>query len=159
MSSVFVPHHVPQVLYNNREVAEKTMKGTLTPEFVRSNHYLKKVLYSGQIPQDFLRGIHGLPLFMAYQNKQLARTIISIEYNFNPDLAKESNYFGKLDAFVRCVEKNAGSVESEEEANKVCRREWNEVRMSALNKDLLYHNVNRRFYLDQLTYKRGEAPF
>ncbi len=64
----------------------------------------------------------AVPLIMKDKGQQDASEGSSINFNrhFNSELAKESNYFGSLEAFLSCVEKNAGRGLTEGEQERVC---------------------------------------
>lgn len=74
--------------------------------------------------------------------------------HFNPRLAQQSAYFKSLDAVMKCAERNALS-----EDPAVCHKEFKQLRLSAFKEDLLYHNVNKRHFMNELMSKRNESPY
>ena len=42
---------------------------------------------------------------------------------------------------------------------KVCATEYKNMRLAALNQKLLYSEVNRRWFMRELTYKKGYSAF
>ena len=81
---------------------------------------------------------------------------IAFERNFNPMLKRDSAYYGKLGDMISCVEQNVGKEGVDE--STVCAKEFKAMRLTAFKNELLYHNVNKRFYMDLIQYKRHEAP-
>ncbi len=52
-----------------------------------------------------------------------------------------------MSAFLKCVEKNVereGLTETQME--KVCAKEFKQLRMRGFDNELMYHNVNKRFF-------------
>ena len=84
---------------------------------------------------------------------------IAFEKHFNPALKYDSQYYKSLNSLIKCVEKNANQSLSPEQQNEVCSNEMKQVRIDAFKKELLYHNVNKRFFMNLVTMKRHEAPF
>lgn len=82
-------------------------------------------------------------------------TNLSFGTHFNPVLAKDSNYFKALDAMMQCAEKNRDMPEST--WDKVCASEFKALRLCAFREQLMYHHVNKRFFIEQLTYRTGQA--
>ena len=83
---------------------------------------------------------------------------IAFERNFNPMLKKDSEYFRTLGNVISCVERNAERNLSEAEQDAVCQNEIREMRLAAFNNELLFHNVNKRLYMDLIVNRRGETP-
>ena len=71
----------------------------------------------------------------------------------------DSAYFTAVSKMISCVERHSDKDLSVNEQNTVCSKEMKNVRLSAFNHELLYHNVNKRFYMDLIQMKRGEAPY
>ena len=69
---------------------------------------------------------------------------LSFERHFNSSLASDSHYFKNLDKLLKCVEKHADV--SIDRPDKVCYKEYKQLRLDALNNQLMYHNVNKRFF-------------
>ncbi len=56
----------------------------------------------------------GIPFGLRYVDPALKDSgLLKFESHFNADLASDSAYFKSFDAFLKCVEKNAGSELSE----------------------------------------------
>ena len=62
---------------------------------------------------EFLRGVNGLPFYMAHTAPTEDSSAIAFERNFNPDLRHDSEYFNNLNKFIGCVERNSGKDLSE----------------------------------------------
>lgn len=77
--------------------------------------------------------------------------------HFNPKLAQHSSYFGALDSLLKCVEKHAGTPVDRQDS--VCAKEFKNLRLQAFKDELLYHNVNKRFFMKELAFKAGESPY
>jgi len=45
------------------------------------------------------------------------------------------------------------------EQETVCAKEFKELRMAAFKDELLYHKINRRFFMQELAFKNGESPY
>ena len=84
---------------------------------------------------------------------------IAFERHFNPLLKKDSSYFGAVGDLISCVERNSTKPLNTDEQNMVCSNEMKRVRMAAFKNELLYHNINKRFYMDLIQRKRGESAF
>jgi hypothetical protein len=82
-------------------------------------------------------------------------TNMSFGTHFNPELTKDSLYFKALKDMMACAEKNADVPESQYET--VCAKEFKALRMSAFKEQLLYHQVTRRFFMDEITFRTGQA--
>lgn len=55
---------------------------------------------------------------------------------------------------MSCAERNAAS-----EDPTVCHKEFKQLRLSAFKDELLYHNVNKRFFMNEIMHKRNESPY
>lgn len=77
--------------------------------------------------------------------------------HFNPKLAQHSSYFGALDNLFKCVEAHGGASADKQET--VCAKEYKNLRLQAFKDELLYHNVNKRFFMKELAFKAGESPY
>ncbi len=113
-------------------------------------------LKEGNIPEDFVKGIHGLPFHANSSDPALAASNLSLSNNFHRDLPRDSNFYGALDKFVKCVGQHSSAAP--EQQNAVCAAQFKRVRQSALSNDLLYHNVHKRLFMDLISYKKGEQP-
>ena len=74
-------------------------------------------------------------------------------------MKRDSEYFKAVGQVVSCVEKNAHLGLSGEEQDQVCKTQVRNLRLAAFNNELLYHNINKRFYMAMLPSKRGETPY
>ncbi len=74
--------------------------------------------------------------------------------HFNPRLASHSVYFKALEAVMSCAERHAQS-----EDPQVCAKEFKQLRLAAFRDELLYHNVNRRHFMNEIMSKRNESPY
>ena len=71
----------------------------------------------------------------------------------NPDLGLHSEYFTSLDKMMKCVEKNA-HVTDPQVQNRVCAKEFKNLRLSALDNKMSYHEVNRRWFMRELEHHK-----
>ena len=103
----------------------------------------------------------AVPLILRDKGQQDASEGSSINFNrhFNPELAKESNYFGSLEAFLSCVEKHSGKGLTEGEQEKVCGKEFKQMRLHAFNNQLFYHNVGKSQFQYELALQKHETPY
>lgn len=74
-------------------------------------------------------------------------------------MKRDSEYFKALGKVIKCVESNAAYKLTEEFKDQACKDEIREMRLKAFNGELLYHQINKRFYMSILQRKRGEAAF
>ena len=135
------------------------MRGNLTPEMVRSDEIAQKALAKGHLDNKFMRSLRGLPFYMSYTAPTEESSAIAFERHFNPQLKHDSEYFKQLNEVLSCVERNVAKNLTPEEESAACKQEFKKMRLTAFNNELLYHNVNKRFYMDLIQYKRHEAPF
>ena len=109
--------------------------------------------------ENFIRKIkqvpQGVPIILR-ENKPEA--VSTYEKHFGADLAASSDYFRDLNKFLNCVDKNASKELSEAQQEKVCAREFKAVRMHGFDNQLLYHNVNKKFFGYEISVQRHEAP-
>ena len=102
----------------------------------------------------------GAPYKLKKVNPDAAeKGLVSFERYFNPDLATDSKYFSDLNTFLKCVEKNVDRVQSDDEMNTVCAKEFKALRLRGFDNELMYHNVNRKHFADELSFKRHENPY
>ena len=106
-----------------------------------------------------MRGVRGTAFYNAYTEPTEESSPIAFERHFNPMMKHDSAYFGAVDKLVKCVEHNSGQGLSAENQEKVCAKEMKNVRLSVFNNELLYHNMNKRFFMDLIQMKRGENPY
>ena len=76
----------------------------------------------------------------------------------NPDLGMHSEYFKSLDSMMKCVEKNA-HVTDPQAQNRVCAKEFKNLRIAALTDKLSYHEVNRRWFMRELEHQKNFSGF
>ena len=76
---------------------------------------------------------------------------------FNPKLALHSNYFSALNSLMACAEKNAHVADDQKDI--VCAKEFKALRLSAFKDELLYHNVNQKHFMNEISFKKGMSPF
>ena len=101
-----------------------------------------------QVPQ-------GAPFVLRQKNADASSTY---EKHFSADLATDSDYFRDLNKFLTCVDRNASKDLSEAQQEKVCAKEFKAVRLHGFDNQLLYHNVNKKFFGYELSVHRHEAP-
>ena len=157
MSSAHIPHGFPDALFDSEKISEAYTRQAITPAMVRDDTVVQEALANQEFSTDFLRSCQGLPFYMAKVAPTDESSGIAFERNFNPMLKHDSDYYNKLGAMVACVEKNVNKPGVDE--STVCAKEFKAMRLSAFKNELLYHNVNKRFYMDLISYKRHEAPF
>ena len=92
----------------------------------------------------------GTPFYLMATGEQ--NSAMDFETHFNPKLALHSNYFGALQKMMQCAQSNTGK------ADTVCAREFKELRLAAFKDELLYHNVNKRFFMNELAFKNQVSP-
>ena len=98
----------------------------------------------------------GTPYFLRAKGQDSG--VMEMGTYVNPDLAVQSEYFKSLDSMMNCVQKNA-HVTDPAAQEKVCAKEYKNMRLAALNHKLLYSEVNRRWFMRELTYKSGYSAF
>lgn len=85
---------------------------------------------------------------------------IAFGKHFNPDLSIDSDYFKSLNKLMTCVERNSGSSElSESDMNRVCAKEYKDLRLQAMNNKVFYHYVNKKFFMNELSLYNHESPY
>ena len=57
------------------------------------------------------------------------------------------------------MEKNVERVQSDADMERVCSKEFRNLRLRGFDNELMYHNVNKRFFVDELSIKHNEAPY
>ena len=157
MSSAHIPYGFPDALFDSEKISEAYTRKAITPAMVRDDSNVLEAMANQEFSVEFLRSYQGLPFYMAKVAPTDESSGIAFERNFNPMLKRDSEYFGKVGAMISCVEKNAGKDGVDEQT--VCAKEFKAMRLAAFKNELLYHNINKRFYMDLIQYKRHEAPF
>jgi hypothetical protein len=110
--------------------------------------------------ENFLRKLkqspQGAPFILKQQDAASTSTYAK---NFSSDLASDSDYFRDLNKFLSCVDKNASKEElSESQQEKVCGKEFKALRLHGFDNQLMYHNVNKRYFGYELAIRKHEAP-
>ena len=59
---------------------------------------------------------------------------------------------------MQCVERNA-DVTDPAAQERVCAKEYKNLRLAAFNNKLLYSEVNRRWFMRELEYMKGYSGF
>ena len=91
------------------------------------------------------------------QEKNLESTS-TYEKNFSADLATQSDYFNDLNKFLSCVDKNASRDLSESQQEKICSKQFKALRLHCFDNQLMYHNVNKKYFGYELAVHNHEAP-
>ena len=154
-----LPVGEPATLYNTSEMIGQFVNKQLTASDVRNNSDIQNDLNNGSVSKTFIRGARGLPFYFGMTSPKEDSSAIAFERNFNPMLKRDSDYFKAVGNVISCVEKNASKNLSEEQQDSVCKTQIKEMRLAAFNNELLFHNVNKRLYMDLLMNARGEAPY
>ena len=157
MSSAHIPYGFPDAIFDSEQISEAFTRKAITPAMLRDDAVVQDALANQEISTEFLRSLQGLPFYMAKVAPTDESSNIAFERNFNPMLKHDSPYHGKLGDMISCVERNVGKPGVDEAT--VCAKEFKAMRLSAFKNELLYHNVNKRFYMDLISYKRHEAPY
>jgi hypothetical protein len=71
------------------------------------------------------------PLYFKFKD-ETKESNFTFGKHFNPDLARDSVYFNKLDAMMSCVQRNV-SV-SQDRQDEVCKKEFKALRIAAFEK-------------------------
>ena len=154
-----VPLGFPEAIFDSKIISDAYARQTVTPELVRNCPIVTESMQKGEFSNAFLRGANGMAFYMAHTAPSEESSAISFERHFNPHLKHDSEYFKNLNEVLTCVERNASLGLTPEQESKVCAKEFKAMRLSAFKNELLYHNINKRFYMDLISMKRHEAPF
>ena len=149
----------PQIIVDDPKFGELFFTKQLSSADVRLNQAVQEQIRNGEVSKTFLNGVRGLPFYYGLTCPTPDSSSISFERHFNPQLARDSEYFKALHGLISCVENNLTTTDSSSSSEAPCRTEMRALRLAVFNNELLYHNVNKRFYMSLLQYKRGEAPF
>ena len=152
-------HATPGVFFESLNLAKALQEGRVTPEVIRADSTAMEAMQNGEVPEEYMRSMRGLPFYMSHSQPAEDSSAIAFDRHFNPSLKHDSQYFKDLNALLQCVDNNSGKTLTVEEQNAVCADEMKQVRLSAFKKELMYHNVNKRFFMDLITFKRGESPY
>ena len=102
----------------------------------------------------------GSPIYFKTVNKASEDAgILKFDKHFNPDLASDSTYFKSLNALMQCVERNLEKELTEAQQERVCANEYKQLRLRAFDNQLMYHNVNKRFFQNELSLFKHESPY
>ena len=82
---------------------------------------------------------------------------LDFQAQFNPRLPLHSSYFKKLDAVMSCVEAHVASGAKDDA--RVCHQEMKDLRLSAFKDELLYQQVNKRHFMNELMSKNNQSPW
>ena len=150
----FSPEQLPEDLaekWNNMCPEERAAFMEEQKKIINSNvAYLNKEIGESRVGA----GIHLL-YYKGMEANQLP--VMRFDSYFNDKLALNSDYFRKMDKFMQCVEKNVNAPEEAQET--ICQKEFKDMRLSAFKDQLHYHYMNKRFYMNQISYKQGMSPF
>ena len=69
-----------------------------------------------------------------------------------------SRYFGALNNMMECVEKNV-SVTDPSQQEKVCAKEFKQLRIAGMSRQLTYAEVNRRYFVRELEFAKNYAGY
>ena len=87
-----------------------------------------------------------------------AGNILKVGRYANPSLVQHTDYFKSLDDMMQCVEKNV-HVTDPAAQEQVCAQEYRNLRLAAFNNKLLYSEVNRRWFIKELEWKKNFSAF
>ena len=87
-----------------------------------------------------------------------AATVMQMGQYVNPDLTNGSDYFRSLDSMMKCVEKNIGVTDPAEQ-ERVCSAEFKNLRLAALNNKLFYSEVNKRWFMRELQWRKNYSGY
>ena len=85
-------------------------------------------------------------------------SVMKMGQYFNPELTQASDYFKSLDAMMKCVENNV-QVTDPAEQNRVCAKEYKDLRVAAFQNKLFYSEVNKRWFMRELQYNKNFSNF
>ena len=85
--------------------------------------------------------------------------ILRFDKYLNPELADDNQYFKNFSTFLTCIEKNVDRVLSEADMEKVCSKEFKNLRLRCFDNELMFHNLNKRFFADEVAIKKNESPY
>ena len=98
------------------------------------------------------------PLFLTQKGSSEGSNI-SFSKHFNPELAIDSEYFKSLNHLMSCVEKHAGSELAEKDMERVCAKEYKNLRLTAMDNKVFYHYVNKKHFMNELSLYNHESPY
>ena len=152
-------NQVPNVIYESLELAKAYTENRVTPELVRAEEKAVEAMRAGDVSKEWMGTFRGLPFYMSHTAPKEDGSPIAFDSHFNPALKHDSEYFKNLNKLITCVESHAATALTVEDQNKVCGSEMKQLRLAAFRNELLYHQMNKRFYMDFVTRARGEAPY
>ena len=73
-----------------------------------------------------------------------ADDVMRLGHYVNPELTQTSDYYRKLDAMMQCVQRHASLAKPglEDQQDKVCAKEYKNLRLSAFKNEVIYNQVN-----------------
>ena len=145
-----LPNGTPDFLFESKELADAFAKKTLTPSQLRANQVAQEA--RAEINKEFLNGVNGLSFYYSQTAPSDEQSPISFDRHFNPVMKHDSAYFSAVNNMTSCVERNLDN-------ENACANEMRALRKTAFEGELLYHNVNKRFYMSLLNVKKHEAPY
>ena len=116
-------------------------------------------MQNGEVSEAYMRSMRGLPFYMSHTAPAEDSSAIAFDKHFNPSLKHDSQYFNEVNSLLSCVERNQGKANTADEQNAACANEMKQVRLAAFKKELMFHNMNKRFFMDLVIAKRGESPY
>ena len=105
--SVYSSKIFPDVMLDSQELTQAFMEGNLTSEMIRSEPRLVQAMRKGEISKEWMNTLNGLPFYCAHSADPEDEKASTFDKHFNPSLKHDSEYFGKLNEMIACVEKNA----------------------------------------------------
>ena len=100
------------------------------------------------------------PLYFQVRNPDAQNApLMRFDRHFNQDLASDSLYFKSLNAFMSCVERNSSAELTDAQMEKVCATEYKNLRLRAFDTQLMYHNVNKQHFVNELAMFKHESPY
>ena len=105
----------------------------------------------------------GVPFYLQVTGGELgestnASNVMQMGHYVNPELALNTDYFRSLDRMMSCVERNAHLADPAQQ-ERACATEWRNLRLAAFNSKLLYSEVNKRFFIRELQFKKNYGGF
>ena len=149
----------PAIILDSASIGDLFTSRTLTASDVRNSEQAQEQLRSGGCSSTFLRGVRGLPFYYGMTNPTEESSSIAFERNFNPLMKRDSEYFKALGGVISCVERHNIQHLSDEERAMGCKDEVRKMRLAAFNNELLFHNVNKRFYMSFIQNKKVESAY
>ena len=154
-----LPAGFPEALIDSKTLTQAYMEGKLTPQLIRGDANAMEAMSNGDISKTFMNSILGLPFYAAHTAPTEESSPIAFDRHFNPSLKYDSEYYKNVHAMIACVEKNADKATTVEQQRKACGKEFKKMRLAAFSNELMYHQVNKRFYMDLIMNKNNISPY